>query len=538
MGVIEEATSRLAKAGQEHVLAVLEHGTAVDRAALSQQLMTELSNVDFCHLNNVLRHSLEHKIAGGAVSVEPPPKSFLFDLQAERQTNTDHTIQLERLGYNAIHAGQVAFIILAGGSGTRLGADVPKGLFTCNGLRMRKSLFQLHCEKIRKREQLATSYCGGIPSGRIQLLIMTSSQNDSQTRKFFQDKNYFGLEKEQVHFFQQFSLPCYDEKSGKILMESSGRMCISPGGNGGVYAALSTPQDGEKISLIQRMEELGVKYLQLGNVDNILSKVADPLFIGYAVKENAHVVVKSSPKVSPEESVGVYARVDGEWGVVEYTEIGKRATEVDAETGELKFNCANISCYLCSLRFLQVAAEKMKSFTQYHAARKKILTANGTVMGVKLEAFIFDLFRFVKDCYDHPTTNTNTINSISKGDDGFRIMQVNRNEEFAPIKNADGALSDTPAEAVRLLTQLHTHWLIAALKSVACGKGEKAKDAASAVELLQRGKISVEISTAVSSEGEGLEPYLSRAIHQIVHESCDKIIIQSEKEILFETSNV
>ncbi|ORC91598.1 UDP-sugar pyrophosphorylase [Trypanosoma theileri] len=428
MGAIEEVKSSLAKAGQEHILNVLEHGTAADQATLSQQLSTELSNVDFCHLNSILQHSLEHKITGGAALVEPPSKDFLFDVEAERHHHNDRILHLETLGYNAIHAGQVAFLILAGGSGTRLGADVPKGLFTCNGLRLKKPLFQLHCERLRKREELAAVHCGGVPSGRIQLLVMTSSQNDRQTREFFQENNFFGLVKEQVHFFQQFSLPCYDEKTGKILMESSGRMCISPGGNGGVYTALSTPPNGEKISLLQRLEELGVKYIQIGNVDNLLSKMADPLFIGYAVEEKAHVVVKSSPKVSAEESVGVYARMEGEWGVVEYTEIGKRAAEVDAKTGELKFNCANISCYLCSLRFLQVAAEKMKTFTQYHAAHKKISTINGPVMGVKLEAFIFDLFRFVKYCYIPPKT----------GDDGFRIMQVNRNEEFAPIKNADG----------------------------------------------------------------------------------------------------
>ncbi|KEG14115.1 UDP-sugar pyrophosphorylase [Trypanosoma grayi] len=356
---------------------------------------------------------------------------------------------------------------------------------------------------------------------------MTSAQNDTQTQKYFAENKFFGLSPDQVHFFKQLSLPCYEEETGKILMESSGRMCLAPGGNGGVYTALTTPPHGEKESVLQRMERMGIKYVQIGNVDNMLAKVADPIFIGFAVKEHVDVVVKSSPKTCPEESVGVFVRADGEWGVVEYTEVGERAKEVNSATGELRFNCANISCNVCSVPFLRVAAEHMKSFTRYHIARKKIPTINGPTMGVKLEAFIFDLFQFAKEC-----------GSDSAQGGGFRIMQVDRSEDFAPIKNAEGATSDTPTEAARLTLALHKRWLTAALQAIAAAGGADAKDATAALAVLQRDSVSVEVSPLVSSGGEGLAPYLPRVIQQLLCGEGEKILVDREDEHVMDRSNI
>ncbi|RNF19808.1 UDP-sugar pyrophosphorylase [Trypanosoma cruzi] len=522
MGDLSECIRRLLGTGQDHVMKILEHGSDKDRSSLARQLTIDLYGVDFHHLNHVLRACLEReKDHSSNTAIEPPPNNFFFDVMEDQRARGKHVEELETLGYEAIHAGRVAFLILAGGSGTRLGADVPKGLLTCSGLCEKKSLFQFHCEKIRRREELATFRCGGVPSAKIQLLVLTSIQNDEQTRQFFQENNCFGLAKEQVQFFTQSSFPCYDEETGRFLMESACSVCVAPSGNGGVYSALAEVPRGEKETVLQRLQRLGITYVQIGNVDNLLAKVADPLFAGYALKEGAHVVVKSSPKKSPDESVGVFARLNDEWGVVEYTEIGERAKEVDATTGNLKFNCANISSYICSIRFLQAAAKRMETFTRYHIARKKILTANGPTMGIKLEAFIFDLFRLAKECVD-PSTGSG---------DGFRIMQVNRSEEFAPIKNAEGALSDTQSEASRLLLSLHTRWLSAALISIACGGGVTAQDAKEALAALQSKGLGVEISPLVSIGGEGLQPYLSRAIDEILHGSSNRVVILHPDEL-------
>ncbi|RNF17953.1 UDP-sugar pyrophosphorylase [Trypanosoma conorhini] len=529
MSDVAECIRRLRGAGQDHILDILEHGNEKDRSALVKQLTVELHGVDFYHLNHVLRQSLEHCADHNSTAeMEPPPDNFLFDALEARRSGDKCVGELEKLGYEAIHAGRVAFLILAGGSGTRLGATVPKGLFTCKGLREGKSLFQIHSEKILRREELATSRCGGAPSAKIQLLVMTSTQNDEQTRRFFQEANYFGLAEEQVHFFLQASLPCYDEDTGRVLMESSNRISAAPGGNAGVYPALMNVPQGAKESLMQRLERLGVTYVQIGNVDNLITKVADPLFAGYALKEEAHVVVKACPKARPDEAVGVFARVREKWGVVEYTEIGERAAEVHAATGELKFNCANISSYICSVRFLQLAADRMKSFTRYHVARKKIPTVNGPTLGIKLEAFIFDLFRYAKEC----------VNPAVGGGDGFRIMQVDRSEEFAPIKNAEGAASDTASDASRLLWTLHTRWLSAALSSASAGGGEDAQAAAAALAALRRKKVAVEISPLVSSEGEGLKPYLPCVVRELLSDSCDRVVIRRPDEAPRNPSNV
>nr|CCC94843.1 unnamed protein product [Trypanosoma congolense IL3000] len=325
-------------------------------------------------------------------------------------------------------------------------------------------------------------------------------------------------------------------------MESRGRIAAAPGGNGAVFTAISSPQldkDGgitkkTTESVLQRLRRLGVTYIQIGNIDNLLANVADPVFVGYAINEQAHVVVKTCPKVNPEERVGVFARSNGRWGVVEYTEIGDRAREVDESTNELRFNCANISSNLCSLRFMELAAERMKSFTRYHIARKPIPTIKGTVNGIKLEAFLFDLFQFVDEC-DHPR----------KEKDPFRIMQVNRDDEFAPIKNADGAPSDTPTDAVRRMHAQHTRWLTSALDSAAMANqsesivmGIDVNEAKEAVALMRRRGILAEISPLVSIEGEGLLPYVPRAIHQLLRDQRPLVSIRRDDEVLSEASNM
>ncbi|CBH17159.1 UDP-N-acetylglucosamine pyrophosphorylase,putative [Trypanosoma brucei gambiense DAL972] len=536
---------RLTGANQDHILTALEHGSEAERASLTAQITNELAGVDFRHFNNVLRESLEiSKNCSTASLAEPPAKDSFFDISSvdRRRGQAKRIKNLEAVGYKAIQKGQIAFLILAGGSGTRLGFDKPKGFFTCDGLQQRKSLFMMHCEKIRRRQEIAESISGSGRKARVQLLVMTSGQNDAETQRFFEENSYFGLEREQVHFFAQSSVPCYDENTGRIIMENRGRICAAPGGNGAVFAALAAPRatkdkDGTlqvKESLLQHLRKLGIAYVQIGNIDNLLANVADPVFIGYAIEEEAHVVVKTCPKRGPDERVGVFVRASGKWGVVEYTEIGDRAKEIDDATGELKFNCANISSNLCSLHFMSLAAERMKSFTQYHAARKKIPTIKGPVMGIKLEAFLFDLFRFVDEC-DHPP----------KDSGAFRIMQVDRDDEFGPVKNADGAASDTPADAVRLLLSQHTRWLITALETAAMSDeqesirgGVDVTEAKEAVAVMRSCSIKAEISPLVSVGGEALRQHLPRVIHQLLRNPPPVIFIRRDDEVVSESSNM
>ncbi|CCW60910.1 unnamed protein product [Phytomonas sp. EM1] len=570
--------------GQEHLLDDYDTLTEEEKSVLSHQIAH--SGLDFSLLNVALRESLAAldggdttKGMGGQPStVEPPSRESLFNVAAVKRANPEAISRLTRLGFDAIAKGQVAVLLLAGGSGTRLGISTPKGLFTCELLREKKSLFQFHCEKVLRVQRLCVE--GALPRAKapieeteaseekrgaatgepvIPVLIMISEENAEATRRFFAENDWFGLKATQVIFFVQGMLPCYDAASGRILMASPFQMCVSPGGNGGVYSSLSraplpphagdggrfpeTPRTdpaGSDESVLDRLRRVGVRYVQIFSVDNLLAKVADPLFYGYAIDTNAQVVVKTTPKTSPEERVGVFARVNGEWGVVEYTELGEaRAIAREPHTGELRFSCANIACHVCSLAFLAYASERAASSVLYHAARKRIPTRNGPVMGVKLEAFIFDMFRYCKASRAveaaKETRKAAAEEGNPPGEDGFRVMQVDRGGEFAPIKNSDAATTDTPTTAARLLLKLHTRWVEELLSGVdrtalggeGGGKGRviTPEELERALGILREGKRWVEVSPLVSYQGEGLAPYVEYLVERLVYGSEDIVLV-------------
>lgn len=528
-----ELQAVLAGSGQEHILGAYDVLNPDERKELAKEITS--SGLDFKHLNVVLKESLAllDSATAQATTIEPPPASALFDVNALRHSQPDLLRQIRLKGLEAVAQGKTAVLLLAGGSGTRLGVTIPKGLFTCERLRESKSLFEVHCEKVVRIQQLASEAFPATPSGKITVLVMTSEQNDTETREFFAAHMFFGLDAGQVHFFRQSSLPCYDEATGRILMASPYNMCMAPGGNGGVYQCLAQAQDGATETVLDMLKRTGVEYVQTFNVDNLLARIADPLFYGYAITEGAHVTVKTTPKVGPDERVGVFARTDGQWGVVEYTEIGpERAAERDPATGELRYNCGNIACHLLTVEFLALAAGKMRTTTLYHAARKKLPTIDGPKMAVKLEAFIFDMFRY---CGELPRKK----NAVAAADDaaaapnaddqGFRIMQVDRSEEFAPIKNADGAATDTPTTAAKLVLTLHTRWAEELLSSPPASHPHAKstpEQCAAALEKLRSGARLVEISPLASAQGEALEPYLDFLVDQLLHGTHEIVLVE------------
>lgn len=493
----------LKEAGQEHVLQFWDELGEDERKHLAEQVL-KIQN--FKHLNLVLKDSLalleEPKFAEKRI-VEPPPAQSILDCSLS--TNKSKLSEYEKAGLVGVLQGKVAVLLLAGGSGTRLGVSMPKGMFVCPQLKQPKSLFQLHSEKILKVEQLALGHNASSSqyNHSIPFLIMTSDQNHSQTKEFFEKNNYFRLKKEQVHFFPQSSLPCYDEKTGKILMESKSSMCVAPGGNGGVYQSL------ESHGMLEVLQQKNVSIVQIFGVDNILAAVADPIFFGFALQEQKAVVVKTTPKLSPEERVGVFAKINEKWGVLEYTEVGsERSQERDSVTNELRFNSANLAMHVCSLGFLEFAAKRMSTETLFHAARKNIPTIHGNQMGVKLEAFIFDLFAYSDIACDPPN------------EDAFGIMQVDRTKEFAPIKNNDAAATDSPSTAVKLMHKLHSRWVVEAAREVlACSSPSEP------LQRLLNGEVYVEISPLISFRGEGLKVHLVELLSRVEKANNGDIIV-------------
>ncbi|KPA81048.1 putative UDP-N-acetylglucosamine pyrophosphorylase [Leptomonas pyrrhocoris] len=525
--------------GQEHILADYDNLSTAEQLILAAQV-TSFSAAQWKHMNAMLKDSLDHlnKSNGSASaaaakdpSITPPPAATIFHLPKLLAEGSAEVATIRAAGMHVIARGEGAALLMAGGSGTRLGVTIPKGLFHCDLLPSGRSLFEYHCNRVRKMEQMAAAWArdsqvavppGAETTGRglLHLLVMTSDQNDAATKAFFCEHNYFGLRPDQVLFFRQSSLPCYDEKTGKVLMEEKGKICVAPGGNGGLYESLvRTPTAAALASskseqgVLAQIQMRGVRYVQIFSVDNILAKLGDPYFFGVAAARQAEVVVKTVPKASAEERVGVFALTDGEWGVVEYTEIGtERALQRDDVSGELAYNCGNIASHCCSVDFLKLAAKDMQTSTFYHAARKNIATVNGIVPAIKMEAFIFDEFKLAKQVPTRPHGGGDRL-------DAFQIMQVDRNAEFAPIKNAEGAATDTATTAADLVLQLHTKWVAEAVMAApeALGTGEEGysvQDRATALQRLREGLCQWEINPLVSYEGEGLTPLAPQLIRR------------------------
>lgn len=335
MSDLEVIKSNLEAAGQAHLWS---HYEDLDSVEDKNAFISSLREVgDFTLLSGIFKESMRVLNEGLAGSIQPPSCEELTSIDTLGESVVE-------VGYERTAAGEVAVLILAGGSGTRLGQTIPKGMFVCPNLVQQKSLFQLQCEKIRKLELLTASKVNDNKKVQIPLMYMTSEQTDSMTRSFFEENNFFGLKKEQVFFFVQSSIPSLDE-NGKVLLKSKTELCNFPGGNAGVYSSIA------KSGVLGKIEQLGVKFVQVFTVDNILCKLGDPAFTGYAHTHKCDVVVKACPKARDHEAVGVFAKRGEKWGVVEYTEIGKERAEAKNIDGSRVFDAANIAIYLYSIEF-------------------------------------------------------------------------------------------------------------------------------------------------------------------------------------------
>lgn len=254
---------------------------------------------------------------------------------------------------------------------------------------------------------------------------MTSDENNDETIDFFEQNNYFGYNKEKVVFFKQGKLPMM-HTNGKILMNSKSSIKEAADGNGGIFEAIF------KNNIIEEMKKNNVEWLGIGNVDNILLNIVDPIYIGMTIEKGVQLSTKTVKKVSPEEKVGVVCKINDKPGVVEYTEISKEMSEQRDENGELVYGQSYFGCALYNISLLdQIGTNKLP----YHIAVKKsnFINENGqeeqpdTPNAYKFEAFIFDSFKFTND---------------------ILLLNVKREEEFAPIKNATGA--DSPETAREL----------------------------------------------------------------------------------------
>ncbi|KAF2017749.1 nucleotide-diphospho-sugar transferase [Aaosphaeria arxii CBS 175.79] len=468
---LKELRSKYEKAGQEQVFAFYDKLSTAEKAGIFEQL----SKFDPDYINEITNKALHPPQTESTESkIEPLPSnatSSVLDSKAEDLSSWYDS------GLELIAENKVAVVLMAGGQGTRLGSSAPKGCFDI-GLPSKKSLFQLQGERIARAEQLAKKKHGK-ESVTIPWYVMTSGPTRGPTERFFQENNFFGLNKENVTVFEQGVLPCISNE-GKILLESKAKVAVAPDGNGGLYQALV--QSG----VVENMRKRGIEHIHAYCVDNCLVKVADPAFIGFAASKKVDIATKVVRKRNAKESVGLILQKNGRPDVVEYSEISSEDAEAkDPKDSELlKFRAANIVNHYYSFGFLESIPEWAKKLP-HHVARKKIPYVNTetgeTVKpekpnGIKLEQFVFDCFPFLE---------------LEK----FACMEVKREDEFSPLKNARGTGEDDPDTSKKdIMTQ-----------------GAKWVQAAGAVVVSENDE-GVEVSPLISYGGEGLEFLKNRTI--------------------------
>jgi len=322
--------------------------------------------------------------------------------------------ELEILGENIIKNNQYAVVTLAGGQGTRLEFEGPKALYPLEFMNG-KTLIEMQAEQILE----ASKEIGGA----ISWYLMVNTENQDIIEQFMKEKEYFGLEKENIKLFPQGNIPLID-KNGKILMENKYTIIEVPDGNGGIYEAM------KKHGVLEDIKLKNIKYVITCNIDNILAKLVDVRYIGFMEKNKALVSSKSVIKREPKERVGVFCIKDKKPSVVEYSDISEEMSEERNENGELVYGDSFIGYIILNTEILEIAAVKK---LPYHKAVKKYTYINeeGELItpiepnAYKFEKFIFDIFPYV---------------------DKLPIYRVKREEEFAPIKNKDGEDSPKTAE--------------------------------------------------------------------------------------------
>lgn len=366
--------------------------------------------------------------------LRPIPNDVSGSLLDSTQEEIDH---YQDLGLGEIANGRAAVLLMAGGQGTRLGVTYPKGMYDV-GLPSGKTLFQLQAERILRLQNLAQEKHG--KRGSITWYILTSEATTETTRDYFRANEYFGLDEENVVLFEQGMLPCFTF-DGKIILDQKHRLARAPDGNGGLYRALKVK------GVLRDMDKRGIRSVHAHSVDNILVKVADPVFIGYCLSRGADCGAKVVEKSSPTEAVGVVCQVEGVYQVVEYSEITEETASLRDENGRLKFIAGNICNHYFSKDFLEAIAELHECELKLHVAKKKIPYVDETGVrivpqkpnGIKIEKFVFDVFQFSTK---------------------FATWEVARNEEFSALKNNDSAKQDCPSTARGDLIRLHKKWLL------------------------------------------------------------------------------
>ena len=429
---IDELKSRFEKAGQGHVFSFFDELDESSKDHLLKQAvlidLEELKSLVEEHLNKAGTETKQSSLE----DLAPAPYIHL----PAKGGDPEAWQAAFKVGSEAISAGRVAAFTVAGGQGTRLGYDGPKGTFPVMPV-SKKTLFQVFAEKLLRSSRRFDV--------TIPWFILTSETNNDATVAAFQQSNFWGLDPDSVHFIVQGLMPAVDF-DGKILMANKSKIAMAPDGHGGSLRALV------RSGAVKKMEAMGVDCISYFQVDNPLVKCIDPEFIGFHVLGNSELSSKMVPKAYAREKVGIFCMRKDTLEVVEYSDMPDAMQDEVNEDGSIRYNAGNVAIHMFDRNFVtRVGSSDSDVKLPFHRADKKIpfIDAKGQVTepnvanGIKFEQFVFDAMPLAKS----PV-----------------VVETAREDEFSPVKNAEG--SDSPKTCCEDQLRIFARWLTAAGESI------------------------------------------------------------------------
>lgn len=409
----DDAVRFLDANGQAHVLRFWSTLTDSER----ERLLNQIAGLDAAQISRMRGMLTASSAAAGPIGdIAPAP---VLD------AGEAHTPEAIRAGEDALRRGSVGVILVAGGQGSRLGYEGPKGCFPIGPI-TKASLFSIHSRKILALER---QYGAHIP-----FYVMTSVANDAETKAFFARNDYFGLHRDRVRFFMQGMWPALDQ-NGRLVMETTSSLFMSPDGHGGILSAMKAN------GVFADLEARKIETLYYFQVDNPLVDIAAPGFLGLHLLRQAEMSLKVCAKRGPEEGLGVVVQRGGRFAMVEYTELTTQQKHARVDNGDLLFKYGSVAIHVFSVAFLQ---QQMKSELPLHLAHKKVPYCDES--GIQIKPEKPNAYKFEKFIFD-----------VLLGADRVVNLAFAREDEFSPVKNATG--SDSPETTRHDLVAKYTRWL-------------------------------------------------------------------------------
>jgi len=430
----EQLLSTLEAYGQQEVLRFWNRLDDGQRQALAQQVLA----VDLAQIHDLFEQAQgqEQPWADLAAQAESPPSVTTEELKDPARRR-----EAREIGEQALAQGQIGMVLVAGGQGTRLGFDQPKGMYPIGPLSGR-TLFQMVTDVLKAR---ARYYGTTIP-----LYLMTSPATDQATREHIAEQGNFGLHDDDLRIFQQGTMPAVDDRTGQLLLGAPDQLFLSPDGHGGMLPAF------QRSGCLQHANQRGLKTLFYCQIDNPLAQICDPVLIGLHLQHQSQATTQVIRKTEPMQRVGNVVAVDGRVQIIEYSDLPQELAELRLPDGSLRFWAGSIAVHVFQLDFLSqvVSAGAPAKQLPFHIAHKKVpyLDQHGQWIetksenAYKFERFIFDLLPLARSAL---------------------VVEVDAREGFAAVKNAEPAPNETPTTTRAAIVAQHRRWLEAAGVSVA-----------------------------------------------------------------------